>query len=119
MAAQRWRERYVHQGCDKRYFAGWRCKGERFTGNENGRCRTDPLTRRFRKFEALPASNYQLEGATSCRSFLLSAPAADFDLIGRLQLPMQRTKLLTPSVATAGVQVLVNCNDRGRDYARA
>src|SRR5262249_16870322 len=35
----------------------------------------------------------------------------------RLQLPNQRTKLLTPSVASAGVQGLVNYNDRVLHYA--
>ena len=38
--------------------------------------------------------------------------------IDRLQLPNRRTKLLTPSAARAGVQVLVNYNDRVRSYSQ-
>jgi hypothetical protein len=58
--------------------------------------------------DSMPESWRQLEGATSCRIFLPTTPIADFDFADRLQLPNQRTKLLTPSVASAGVQGLVN-----------
>jgi hypothetical protein len=67
--------------------------------------------------EALPASKQQLKGATGYRIFLPATPTVDFYVFDRLQLPNRRTKLLTPSVASAGVQTLVNHNDRFQRYA--
>ena len=65
----------------------------------------------------MPVSKQQLEGATCFRIFLPKTPTVDFDFSDRLQLPNRRTKLLTPSVAFAGVQTLVNHNDRVQHYA--
>src|SRR5262245_20122236 len=85
--------------------------------NQNGRCSTDCLTRLFRKtsfrctkrsssWKELPVPDFSSGNA--------ERRLVSFD---RLQLPNQRTKLLTPSVAFAGVQILVNYSDRVLRYA--
>src|SRR5262249_21589252 len=67
--------------------------------------------------KTLPVSKRRLEGATSSQIFLPRTPTVDFDFFDRFQLPNRRTKLLTPSVAFAGIQTLVNYNDSVKHYA--
>src|SRR5215475_10772843 len=92
----------------------WRARSEM----KNGRCSSDYLIRPFSEnLDSLPESWRRLEGATSRRGFLPASPTDDFDFARSAPASYRRTKLLTPSVFSAGIQGLVNCNDRVQHYA--